>query len=418
MMLRQLLLLALLFSISVFSFAKDKDITSFDQGVKYFKDKDYKSALKHFKKARSLGMKSNVLTFNIAATYYRLGSYKSAEKNFRRLTNEKNFKQIAFYNLGLIAEKRKTKQTAVSWYKKSVNNNNDSDITELANKRLDKLLDRKPVTSKKKISANIIFALGNDDNVTGAAENSPSNRSDNYYELFGYVSAPISSSTNIKGIAYKLDYDTESTSDYSFYTAAVNHTIKFENWRFIPEAGFTTSTFGNLDYQDVLDFKFKARRTLDSNSSITLRYRYSDISSKNAIYDYLDGTRHQLRVDYKNKIAPGKLRLRYQLETNDRQNSTTADYSPTRHTFRARLKHKLNSKWSLSEEIGYRISTYGIASNVEREDTRLRLRLIADMKINKNWKTGIRFTYTDNDSNINNESYTRHNIQAFASWVY
>lgn len=142
-MFRKLLIISFLFSFSTLSIAKEQYETSFDNGVKYFKKKEYKSAIKHFTKARSLGMKSSVLTFNIAVTYYRLGSYKYSETNFKQLTRDKKFKQIAYYNLGLIAEKKKNKKSAISWYKKSVAYNKDSDIAQLADSKLNKLLNRK-----------------------------------------------------------------------------------------------------------------------------------------------------------------------------------------------------------------------------------------------------------------------------------
>lgn len=220
---------------------------------------------------------------------------------------------------------------------------------------------------------------------------------------------------------YDRAYGTETTSDYNFYSAAIDYKIKTGKWRLTPEIGLMKSSLNNTDYQDGIDYKFSAKRKLDRNSSINIRYLYSDIDSQNTAYDYLQGERHQLRVDYKNKIDLDKLRLRYQLETNDRQNRVTPvakNYSPTRHTFRARLKHKLSKKWRLSEEIGYRVSSYDSAAGVTREDTRLRLRLVAEMKFNKNWSTGVRYTYTDNDSNLAGETYTRNNIQAFASWYY
>ena len=421
-MYRKLLIISILLSFSTLSFAKEQHKINFDIGVKSFKEKNYKSAIKHFKKARSQGMKGSVLIFNIATTYYRLGSYKYSKENFKKLTRDKNFKQIAYYNLGLIAEKKKNKKSAISWYKKSVANNKDSNITQLADNKLDKLLNRKRKKSTSKtIRANVSLALGNDDNVTNEASDSPSNKSDNYRELIAYLKVPVAKNINVKGIMYDLAYGTETTSDYNFYSAAIDYRIKTGKWRLTPEIGITKNSLNKTDYQNSIDYKFSAKRKFDRSSSINIRYRYSDIDSQNTTYDYLQGDRHQLRVDYKNKIALGKLRFRYQLETNNRQNRTTPtakNYSPTRHTFHARLKHKLNKKWRLSEEVSYRVSSYDSAAGISREDTRLRLRLIADMKLNKNWSTGVKYTHTDNDSNLASETYKRNNIQAFFNWSY
>lgn len=416
-MFRNILIYTILFSLPILSFAKESYEDDFESGVKNFKQKNYQSALKHFKKAHLSGMKKSVLYFNIAATYYKLGDYSKAEKNFKYLVKDNKFRQIAFYNLGLIAEKRKDKNSAVNWYKKSVKNNKNKNITELANIQLDKLLKRK-TAKKDKTKASISLALGNDDNVTRETSGSPSNQSDTYIELFAYIKTAITPKINLKGTLYRINYNTLSTEDYNFYSAGLDYLIKTKGWRFVPEVSLTKSSLNNNSYQSIIDYKLTGKRKINNTARLALRYRYSDIDSENTFYDYLQGQRQQLRVDYKNKTNPGQLRLRYQLETNDRQNRLVKNYSPTRHTFRARLKHKLNSNWGLSEEFAYRISDYDAAAGVTRKDKRLRLRIVANRKIKKDWSAGFRYTYTDNDSNIASEDYKRNNIQIYSNWDF
>ena len=83
-----------------------------------------------------------------------------------------------------------------------------------------------------------------------------------------------------------------------------------------------------------------------------------------------------------------------------------------------RLKHKLKNSWYLSEELELRKSRYQSSQGVLREDSRLRLRMVVNKKINKQWTSGLRYSYTDNDSNISIENYTRSNIQIFADWNF
>ncbi len=418
-MLRSLLLtiIVMIFSITPSYAAPSAGNTEFNAGVKQFKNKKYKTALNYFLKSEKAGMKKKSLYYNIAVSYYKLGSIKNSRKYFKLLTKTQKFRQIAFHNLGLIAEKRKNKKTAIQWYKKSVTTNTDSKVSQLSNIQLDKLLKRK-IRRKNKTNAFISLAFGNDDNITNAASNSPSNKSDSYLELFAFIKTPINSNLGFKGIFYKNSYNTISTENFSFYSLGVNYLAKAKNWRLIPEINLMNNTLNNTSYQSIIDYKLTAKRKLDNTSDLALRYRYSDIDSKNTPYDYLQGTRHQLRIDYKHKVNVGKLRLRYQLESNNRQNMLTRDYSPTRHILRARLKHKIANSWNLSEELAYRISTYGSAAGVTRKDTRLRLRVIAKKKINKEWAAGIRYTYTNNDSNIVSENYRRNNIQLFSSWSF
>ena len=92
------------------SLAAEKSELSFQSGVKYFKKKEYKSALSFFKKAHTQGMRKSSLYYNLGVSYYKLGLYNEAKTNFNHLSNDNNFKQIINFNLGLIAEKQKQKK--------------------------------------------------------------------------------------------------------------------------------------------------------------------------------------------------------------------------------------------------------------------------------------------------------------------
>ncbi|MFK5914314.1 MAG: hypothetical protein QM484_08050 [Woeseiaceae bacterium] len=398
-------------------YASEIGITDYKSGVSHFKNKKYHSALQSFKKASKAGMNKSALHFNFGVTYFKLKQYKNAKKSFKRLLKDKNLRQIAYFNLGLIAEKRKRPKTAVKWYKKTIEFNSNKKLTQLANNKLDKLLKRKS-TRKNKTQALVRLAFGNNDNITNAASNSPSNKSDRYLELFAFIKASVNSKTNFKASLYRTSYNTLSTEDFSFYSVGIDYLIKIKRWHLIPEISLSKSYLNNINYQNLIDYKITGKRRLTKKSNIDLHYRYSDINSQNILYDYLQGQRHQFSVDYKSKTSLGKLRLRYQLETNNRQNSATANYSPTRHAFRARLKHKFKNSWNVSEEIASRISTYGSAVGVVRKDTRVRLQVVASTKINKEWATGIQYSHTNNNSNIASENYKRNNIQIFTHWGF
>ncbi|MFV1985383.1 MAG: outer membrane beta-barrel protein [Thiohalomonadales bacterium] len=418
-MLRFLFLIILLNLSMPFSYAADSaGEAEFNSGVKYFKQKQFQIALNYFLQANKSGMKKSSLYFNIAVSYYKLNNLKKANIYFKYLTQDEKFRQIAFYNLGLIDEKQKKPQEAIVWYKKSVENNTNTKITKLSNIKLDKLLDRKIKNVKNKTQTYIRLAFGNNDNITNVASNSPSNKGDNYSEIYAFIKTAVSSNMSIKGSLYQTKYNTLSNEDFRFYSVNLDYLIKTKNWKIIPEISITKSTLNDRDYQNIIDYKLTSKRKLGNKSSLYFRYRFSDIESQNILYNYLQGQRHQLRIDYRSKVNLGNLRLRYQLETNDRKNRLTKNYSPTRHTLRTRLKHKFGNKWNLSEELAYRISTYESVAGVTREDTRLRLRVDAGIKINKEWAIGTRYTYTNNDSNIVSEDYVSNNVQLYSKWFF
>jgi len=413
----KILLITLLLILQLNSVYAANSESSFTSGVQYFKQAKYNTALKYFNQAYSDGMKKSALFYNLGVTQYKLQRYKQAHSSFKRLSKDKKFRQIAYYNLGLTSESLKRKKQAIIWYNKSAKLDKNRKITHLANLQLDRLLKRKKKISKNVISS-ISLAAGSDDNITQAATNSPSNRSDSYTELFAYAKAPLSKNMNIKGSLYLLNFNSLSTENFKLFSVAIDYSIKRKNWKIIPELGLYNSTLSSTNFQQITDFKLTAKQKLKNNASLALRYRLSNISSQNAAYDYLKGQRHQLRADYKTRIKNGKVRLRYQLEFNNRQNLSSANYSPTRHNFRARLQHSLSNNWRLSEEADYRISQYGDAAGVTRNDQRLRLRFIATKQLARKWAAGIRYVYTNNTSNIYNEKYNRNNIQIFTNWDF
>ena len=394
------------------SYAVEKGEAAFNVGVKYFKQKKYQSALKYFKQASAKGMNKSALLFNLGVTQYKLKQYPQAVISFKRLSKDKNFRQIAFYNLGLVSQASEQKKSAIYWYKKSVKNNNNPKITQLAEIKLDRLLSRKKATTN---SSSITLSAGYDSNITNAASSSPSNRGDNYSELFAYTKVALNKKMNIKGSLYLLNFSNNSSENFMLINAAVDYTYKLKNWNMVPELGLYSSTLNSIGFQQTLDFKISAKRNLKNNAALLLKYRYSNITSQSTTYNYLQGSRQQLRADYKTKIQAAKLRLRYQLEVNNRQNLTTANYSPTRHTFRARLQHSLKNKWDLTEELEFRNSLYGAAAGVTRNDNRLRIRFIASKNFSRQWRGGVRYSYTSNKSNVTSENYNRNKFLIFAN---
>jgi hypothetical protein len=203
-----------------------------------------------------------------------------------------------------------------------------------------------------------------------------------------------------------------------FYEAGFDYSTEVKNWKIIPEASLSQSTYSHSSYQNTFDLKVSGEHHLKNNAHMAVRYRYSDITSQNSLYDYLQGSRHQLQADYINKITYGQLRFRYQLELNNRKNTSTANYSPVRNEFRVRLKHPLQNNWELSTEAGLRNSKYGAAAGIIRNDTRLRLLVSVSKKLKQNTYVGIRYLHTNNKSNIASETYHKNNIQLFANWNF
>ncbi|MGD8925259.1 MAG: outer membrane beta-barrel protein [Thioalkalispiraceae bacterium] len=404
-------LLAALYTTEVHAAAGD---TQFKQGLTAFKKGDYNKALTAFKKAEQAGMRSAALNYNLGVVYYKTGKLEQAKTYFTRLRKNRKLAQVANYNLGLIAEREDNNSIALQHYRIALKGS-DKDIQELANYRISKLKQRAKVNVWYGMAS---LVLGHDDNVTLIPNDSPTQMSDNYLEAFAYASYIVNQQLSFNVSYDWLNYNDVDVADFSQLMGGVDYRLQYGQWQLIPGLRYSQSTLNSSSYQHIIDLRLTGRQQLSRDRKVTLRYRYNDIQSQNALYDYLEGTRQQFRADYDLGFNLHDLRLRYQLELNDRQNLPTANYSPTRHTLQARMKYRLNTQWRLEGTAEYRNSRYGDAAGTSREDDRYRLRAGANYLYNREWDVRLRYTYTDNQSTLATESYTRNDIQAQVNYSF
>ncbi len=388
--------------------------SSFDEGVKLFRAAKYKKAVKKFHSAEAVGVKKTALFYNLAVSYFKLADYSKAKKYFLITEKNKQFSQLAQYNLGLVALKQKKNKVALKWFLYASRNTGDPRITAIANKQIDKL---KPGKGVKAFEGGLVFAYGKDSNVLLLTDSSPSSKSDSYFESYLYGGVRLGNSYRLSGSFYKQNYSEIDSGDYQALQIKGNYLFAAGGWKIEPGIGFSNSQLNTRDYLDSLDLSLTAKRSLDSGRVI-LRYRYSDLSAGDSIYNYLEGSRQQARVAYYMKTDIGHLRYRYQLELNDRQDRTSKSYSPTRHDFRVRLKKNLADDWKLKMEAQYRVSDYPVAGGVSRKDNRLRTIAGIDYHLNRQWTIAGRIIYTSNNSNLSSEDYTRTDWQLNTQLVF
>ena len=377
---------------------------AFKKGTQAFKQKQYPAALMHLLSAEKKTPERNALLYNIAVTYYKLNSFRQAENYFLRLINNNKYKQLASYNLGRIAIRLGEKEQAKKYFKIATKGRHKK-LINLAKVQLKKLKTKSPRTIS--FEGAIQLAVGNDNNVLLTPDDSPSQTSDQYSDFLVYADIALPAEITLSVNYNVQDYQTINSADYEQIGLSISRVYKTSAWRFTPLLSTTKTELDSVDYLTLNELKFSASTRWTKSSKLLLRYRYSDIQSKLSRFDYLNGDRHQFRIDYKTNHQAGKLRYRYQFEINDRQNTTAKSYSPTRHTLRFRLKNKIIDNWSYSAELGYRRSEYSSVENVRRIDNRMRLRFGTEYKFSKTFRIKAKFTYTDNYSNVDNEKYNR-----------
>ena len=73
------ILIFLLFTTNCFASAE----TDFKQGVKHYKNKQYKTAIKYFRLAHKQGLKTAALYHNLAVSHFKLSKFERAEHYFK-----------------------------------------------------------------------------------------------------------------------------------------------------------------------------------------------------------------------------------------------------------------------------------------------------------------------------------------------
>ncbi len=398
--------LALLFPLSA---TAAKGEAAFRQGIQAFQRKDHAAALKAFERAWRAGMRSPALYYNLGVSYYRLGRLDRARAFFIPLTRDRRFRQLARYNLGLIAAREGKTEAARDWLRRAAAGD-DRRVAALARAGLRKLAPQRPWR------AGFEIALGYDDNVLLRADDVPTRRGDNYFDLYLWGDYRVGTDTRAGAFFSRQDFFDVDAGDFQQAGITLDHVLRASGWRVVPALRLTRSRLGGVDYQDILDLRLTARRDLGQGRRLVLRARHSSIDSGDPVYDPFQGTRQQFRADYHLPTGLGRLRLRYQLELNDRDDFPTASLSPTRHQFRVRLRRRLGAAWLGEAEVDYRVSDYPVVAGIARNDDRLRLRLKARRRLDKDLRLTLRYTYTDNVSNVAARDYTRNDFSAGVEW--
>ncbi len=387
---------------------------NFETGIKLFKATKYKQAVKQFHRAEAAGVKKTSLYYNLAVSYFKLANYKKAKKYFLITSKDAKFAQLSQYNLGLVALKQKKKKLALKRFLRASSTAGDPRITAIANKQIDKLKLGKGVQAA---DGGMSVTYGNDSNVLLLTDDSPSRKSDNYIESYLYGGVRLGNAYRLSGSWYQRNYSVVNSGDYSVLQVKGDYLFAIGDWKVEPGVAFSNSQFGSRDYLDTLDLNIVAKRRMDAGR-VVLRYRYSDIGARDSIYNYLAGSRQQARMDYYTKTDIGRLRYRYQLELNSRENRATKNYSPTRHDFRLRLRKKLADNWKLKLDAQYRFSNYSAAAGVVRKDTRLRMVAGLGYRLNRQWTITGRVINTNNDSNLISEDYARTDWQLYTQLTF
>jgi len=402
----------------------------FVDGIKAFRSGDYHEAQIHFEKARSAGLDSVALDYNQGVSYYKLGRYPLAGRAFQRVTRDKAMAPLAYYNLGRVYVRLKDPEQARYWLLKAGAANN-AKLKALADIQL-KRISRE--SNNKNWTLYTILGLGHDDNLLDPAQGFSIKKDSSYTEALLNVRALFSGVAD-EGIfmgasAYSIRFQDQDFYNYNLLQADLAKTMKFGVWLSEFTLVLDQSTLSGQSYQRTVALGIKGRRKMRAGVSLDLRYQFKTIDSLNPGYDYLQGTQHLFKAGMVWALQPGRLRLNYILESNDRDDYSNGiiftSHSPLRHTIDVTSTSVFDDGWQARVKIAYRVSEYADASlftgvtgtRIKRSDDRTQAILGVSRNINTRWRLNAEYRNTDNSSNIDVFDYTQNLYVLEASGIF
>ena len=387
-----------------------------------FKAGDDAAAAAYFESAMKQGMDSVSLQYNLASSYYKLGRYEESKKYFKLVNQTVVMRDLAQYNLGLIALKEKKGTLARQYFNSVANSGKDKKLTGLSIKQLIALANSQ---KENRWHAYLSSHIGYDDNISSVSGDSVLDIADTFYDVFAMVDLLISGRRLDGWVAdaylFGINYRETETNDEKQYTLGIKRSILLKYWDTSARLSYTKSIYGGDDFQRITKLDIKGRKPISNSDRLYFRYRYEDIKSENIFYDYLEGWRQRARVEYRSYSVKNIKQIYYELELNNRGELVTAtfnyDYSPTRHTIRG-IYTQVFKRWWLTGDLSYRFSDYKASSTIDREDDQWKLALSADYHIDRTFKFITKLQYTDNTSSIDRYIYDKSVIKIGLSKLF
>jgi tetratricopeptide (TPR) repeat protein len=382
----------------------------YNNGVEFFKKGDYHSAIASFKSAEHAGMESAALFYNLGSAYYKIEQYASSKKYFSRVTEYPDKRALAEFNLGMIALRQSNTKQALAHFKYAEANSSDKKIVAAAKQTIAEL-----TGTAKRWGTYLLANFGYDDNISVTPDNLALGVDDTFYNIYASADFVVQGKRKhgwlLDAALFTIDYSDSDNFDQDFYTIGLRNEHRFSSWDTIAHLKYGNSTFGGEDLQSVYKLDVLGVTPLPGNQKIILRYRYDDFTSKNSLYDYLEGWRQRAQIRYFRNTVKSNQQVYYEGELNNRGELVTSlasyEYSPTRHMFGGKYTHKFSDKWYLSGDLSYRVSDFPASSTLDRDDTRWLLDVLLDYRIDHSLSIKSDIKFLQNDSTVDIYTYDK-----------
>lgn len=429
------LMLGLLVSLPAFSLAQSQTARDyFTAGTKAARQGDDATALQQFNEALAAGMQTAALYYNIGVTCYRLGYLNQAAYAFKRAARSPKMAGLAYYNLGLIARNQDNLPRAREFFQQAEQAAKTENLKELSRLALETM---EPETTVRQNQAGeaetqgsesergllwIELSAGYDDNVLliQSEDNSGVSGEDDTLAgtmLFGhyYAAGNWRHGLRLYGLALLDRHSNLESFDSDIRGGGADYSVTSSRWRHDLDLLLLQTRLGEDKLEDTGRLMFSSVTALTENLQLKLQLGYESIDASPA-YAFLDGTRQIGKIQLSGENE--NWALEYGLEYNDREDYRTQDgefqsFSPQQQELVFTKRVGFGETWMLELEGAYlqnryrgeNVLTDGI--RLTREDKRPSLRVGLYKTWLNNWRLGGELNYVENESNLDENDYTR-----------
>lgn len=405
-------------------------LDNFSAATTAFQGGEYRRALALFELEQRQGNDSAKLLYNIGVTHFKLGNYREAGRYFGLLLEHSQWRDLARFQLGLIAEKQGDRPGAIRQYTEVKAQADSPKLRSLSGKRLAAMASGEPratAPSNKQWLTLASISAGYDDNAFAMQNELLSKSSigeDSFTDLFAWgqyrLKGTAKDGWRLQGLAYRRGYSEYSILDIGSYSVGLSRDLRWNGWQ--TELGATLGTT-YLDGEQLTretQIAAELKKTI-SAVEIGLAYLPSHYSG-GSDYPHLDGWRHRVEASLERPWGPVTVAALYRLDINDRadRQGATGDlysYSPTRHSTILELEWPVQNNWRLSVGVEYRASEYdgvnsltdtdGVLKEEVREADRTRSWLKSQFFLSPRLQLAGKVSFTDNEENFDIYTYDK-----------
>lgn len=361
----------------------------FDAGLTAFRGNDLETALRYFQEAASRGAPSPQLDYNLGVVHFRLGNLADARAAFERLTELREWRSLAWYNLGLVAEAARNPDLARLHYERVRQFAHDPRLRELAENRLSAgVAASVPAGARATPPARaptvrpwagyLAAALGHDDNVAlqaGDLEAAGSGESDLFADLLAVGRRTVSGSPGagwqVEVGAFHRRHLDVSEFDFGTVNAGLVHQRSAGAWQLQTGVRAEQLWAGPDPFATQVALRFAASRRIGEHLRLRLAQGLRRVEAART-YEYLSGWEARGGVDAAWSFDPHLLRGGLHWELNDREDlgidEAFYSYSPIRFVLFAEWETRPAPRWRTLVRAEYRDSRYGDADRVSDPD--------------------------------------------------